>query len=183
MSSRRTRTTSSTMTTQIYPENLRLSALLFRTVGLGLAIGALVLAIQISSHGGTPVFAYVASIWCLILDPLDIICLLSWTRIPPGGLIFLDTLAVGFCVGGMLNNIVVKNNGDGNNGRSKPKLPERDSDQSKGSKDFFACLSYALRPRSRFTEQQLEATQGWTCTMVLGSETMEEEGVEANSHY
>ncbi|KAF8847786.1 hypothetical protein BDZ45DRAFT_310341 [Acephala macrosclerotiorum] len=117
MSSRRTRTTSSTVVTQIYPENLRLSALLFRTIGLGVAIGALVLAIQISSHGGTPVFAYVASIWCLILDPVDIICLLSWTRIPPGGLIFLDTLAVGFCVGGMLNNIVVKNNGDGDNGR------------------------------------------------------------------
>lgn len=53
----------------------------------------------------------------MILNPLDIICLLTWTRIPPGGLIFLDTLAVGFCVGGILNNIVVKNNGDGNNRR------------------------------------------------------------------
>lgn len=113
-SSRRTTTT---MTTQLYPENLRLSALLFRTAGLGVSIGSLVLAIQISSQGGTPVFAYIASIWCMILNPLDIICLLTWTRIPPGGLIFLDTLAVGFCVGGILNNIVVKNNGDGNNRR------------------------------------------------------------------
>ncbi|KAE8454283.1 hypothetical protein EG329_005208 [Mollisiaceae sp. DMI_Dod_QoI] len=109
------RRTSTTMATQLYPENLRLSALIFRTIGLGIAIGALVLAIQLSSEGASPVFAYVASIWCLILNPVDIICLCSWTRIPPGGLIFLDTLAVGFCVGGILNNIVVKNDGDGNN--------------------------------------------------------------------
>jgi hypothetical protein len=113
MSSRRT---STTVTTQLYPENLRLSALLFRTIGLGVAIGSLVLAVQISSKGGAPVFAYIASIWSLILNPLDIICLLNWTRIPPGGLIFLDTIAVGFAAGGIGNNEVVKNNTDGDNG-------------------------------------------------------------------
>ncbi len=101
-------------TRQLYPEHLRHAALFLRTVGLGLGIGLLVVAIMITQRtGDTPPITYVAVIWSLLLNIFDWICLLARARMPPGALMSLDLIAMGLLIGGAINLGIVDYNSDG----------------------------------------------------------------------
>ncbi|KAK0121745.1 hypothetical protein ONS95_010031 [Cadophora gregata] len=103
-----------THTRQLYPETLRRIHLVLRTIGLGLAIALLVVAIILTTRtGDTPPITYVAVIWSLLLNLFDWTCLLLRGRIPPGALMSLDLIAVGLLVGGVINLAVVNYRGDG----------------------------------------------------------------------
>lgn len=102
-------------TRQLYPEPLRRIHLFIRTIGLGLSISLLVIAIILTTHtGDTPPITYVAVIWSLLLNLFDWMCLLSRGRIPPGALLSLDLIAMGLLIGGAINLAVVDYGGDGN---------------------------------------------------------------------
>ncbi|KAH7348440.1 hypothetical protein BKA65DRAFT_476854 [Rhexocercosporidium sp. MPI-PUGE-AT-0058] len=101
-------------TRQLYPEPLRRIHLFLRTIGLGLAIALLVVAIILTTRtGDTPPITYVAVIWSLLLNLFDWLCLLARGRIPPGALLSLDLIAMGLLIGGAINLAVVDYGGDG----------------------------------------------------------------------
>ena len=111
----RSHTTSHTR--QLYPETLRRIHLVLRTIGLGLAIALLTVAIILTTRtGDTPPITYVAVIWSLLLNLFDWTCLLLRGRIPPGALMSLDLIAMGLLIGGVINLALVDYGGDGDAG-------------------------------------------------------------------
>ncbi|CZS93130.1 uncharacterized protein RAG0_03545 [Rhynchosporium agropyri] len=101
-------------TRQQYPEPLRHINLFLRTLGLGLSIALLSVAIIVTTKtGDTPPITYVAVIWSILVNVFDWSCLLVRSRIAPGGLLSMDLIAVGLLVGGVINLAVVNYDGDG----------------------------------------------------------------------
>lgn len=104
----------SSSTIQRYPESLRNIALVLRTIGVGLDIGLLVVAIMLTQRtGDTPPITYVAVIWSLLLNLFDWCCLLARARIEPGPRLSLDLIAAALLIAGTVNLAIVDYGGDG----------------------------------------------------------------------
>ncbi|KAL2064231.1 hypothetical protein VTL71DRAFT_4725 [Oculimacula yallundae] len=104
-------------TRQLYPEPLRRIHLFLRTLGLGLSIALLTVAIILTTKtGDTPPITYVAVIWALLLNLFDWSCLLARSRISPGALMSLDLIALGLLIGGAINLALADYGGNGDKG-------------------------------------------------------------------